>query len=76
MTFERVMIFPNKPLINFILKDETLKAPYKYYVAATRAKYSLAVILDNIENCSEKFVDDKIALEDDYINVKRFIYEE
>lgn len=47
-TFDRILVFPNGPLIDFLLKSETLKAPEKYYVAVTRPRYSLAIVLDQL----------------------------
>lgn len=49
-TFERVMIIPNGPIKNFIIKGTELTSPEKYYVAVTRAKYSIAIVLENIPN--------------------------
>lgn len=39
MTFERVLIYPNGPFKDFLLKGKALKTPQKYYVAATSALY-------------------------------------
>ena len=47
-TFDRVLIFPNKKFVDFIMKGTALNAPEKYYVAVTRPKYSLAIVLDSI----------------------------
>lgn len=44
-TFSRVMIVPNKPLTAFITKGTALKSPEKYYVAVTRPKYSVAIVM-------------------------------
>lgn len=44
-TFDRVLIFPNGPFEKFILKRETLSSPEKYYVAVTRARYSVAFVI-------------------------------
>jgi len=48
MTFDHVVIFPNAPFKNFILKNTPLKSPSKYYVAATRARHSVVFILDKL----------------------------
>ena len=44
-TFDRVMIVPNGPLVKFITKGATLASPEKYYVAVTRPKYSIAIVM-------------------------------
>lgn len=54
MTFDRVMIFPNKPLKEYILKRTELSSPEKYYVAVTRPRYSLAFVLDELP-CGDYF---------------------
>ena len=46
-TFDRVMIFPTKPMLNY-LEDEDLtklKARERLYVAVTRAKFSVAFVV-------------------------------
>jgi len=50
MTFNRTMIFPNKTFINSLnkLKQKPLKAPEKYFIAVTRAKYSEAIVVDKL----------------------------
>lgn len=48
LTFERVLIYPNKPLLNFLLKNKQLSHPEKYYVAVTRPKYSLAFVIEKL----------------------------
>lgn len=52
-TFDRVLIFPNAPMKKFLmdknassLKDNTRS---KFYVALTRAKYSVAIVCDNLD---------------------------
>ncbi len=48
LSFDRVIIFPTQPILNWILKGtelpDTSKA--KFYVAITRAKYSVAIVYD------------------------------
>jgi DNA helicase II / ATP-dependent DNA helicase PcrA len=46
-TFDRVVIFPTKPILKYIEdRDETkLKAPEKLYVAVTRARFSVAFVV-------------------------------
>ena len=45
-TFNRVIIYPNGPLSKYLLKGEQIKTPYKYYVAVTRAKYSMVFVVN------------------------------
>jgi DNA helicase-2/ATP-dependent DNA helicase PcrA len=49
-TFDRVLIFPNGPMVKFIEKDCTGtladKTRANFYVAVTRAKYSVAIYID------------------------------
>jgi len=50
-TFDRVMIFPTKPMLQY-LKDrdpEKLKSPEKLYVAVTRARFSVAFVVPNAQ---------------------------
>lgn len=47
-TFERVLIVPNGPLTKFITKGIALEAPEKYYVAVTRPKYSIAIVMEKL----------------------------
>ncbi len=49
MTFERVMIYPNQPLVKLIKNGTPLKSPEKYYVAATRAKHSVCIVVDKMK---------------------------
>jgi DNA helicase-2/ATP-dependent DNA helicase PcrA len=48
-TFDRVMIFPTKPVLRYLEdRDETkLKAPERLYVAVTRARFSVAFVVPN-----------------------------
>lgn len=47
-TFDRVMIIPNGPMKNFITKGTALTSPEKYYVAVTRPKYSISIVLESM----------------------------
>lgn len=72
MTFDRVIIFPNGPFTEFLKHWKTLSSPSKYYVAATRAKYSIAFVMDEIfENRKFKFENINIAGND--IRVSKYI---
>lgn len=47
-TFDRVLIYPNGPLTKYLLNNEQLKTPYKYYVAVTRARYSMIFVIKKL----------------------------
>ena len=47
-TFDRVLIYPNGPLMNFVMKDTALSAPEKYYVGVTRPRYSIAIVFKTV----------------------------
>ena len=47
-TFDRVLIYPNGPLMDFVLSGKALKAPEKYYVGVTRPRYSIAFVMQKI----------------------------
>lgn len=72
MTIDRVLIFPNKPLGRFLENPiNKLSAPHKYYVAATRARYSLAFVVDKFGTNSH-FMDDYIDIGGQKIQVMKF----
>ena len=58
--FDRVLIYPTKPIMEFILKNKNLdgSSRAKFYVAITRARYSVGIVYnfkdsesyENIEN--------------------------
>ncbi len=47
-TFDRVLIYPNGKLSDFILKDKALDHPEKYYVGVTRPRYSIAFAMKKL----------------------------
>lgn len=47
-TFDRVLIYPNGPLMNFILNGVALQHPEKYYVGVTRPRYSIAFAMKKL----------------------------
>jgi hypothetical protein len=71
MTFERVLIYPNKTLIDFIF-GRKLNSQQKYYVAVTRPKYSIAIVLDKFPN-NPSYQTEIISLGGTKITAKRFI---
>lgn len=72
MTFERVLIYPNGPLTNFLLKGKSLNSPQKYYVAATRAKYSIAFVMDTLPERTEWLKREELHLENDKIEILKY----
>ena len=44
LTFDRVIISPNKPFKVYVESNKSLSSPEKYYVAVTRARFSVAII--------------------------------
>ena len=53
LTFDRVLIYPTKPMIRWIFdhkKELKNSSRSKFYVAVTRAKYSVAIVYDNKRN--------------------------
>jgi hypothetical protein len=71
MTFDRVLIYPNKPLIDF-LSDVPLNNPEKYYVAVTRPRYSLVIVIDKPPK-SSTFETVTINIGNAIINGYRFV---
>ena len=49
-TFDRILIYPNGKLNDFLLKGKTLTSQIKYYVAVTRPRYSIAFVIDKMPN--------------------------
>lgn len=52
LSFDRVLIYPTQPILDWILKGKEL-APMsksKLYVAITRARYSVAIVYDYKDN--------------------------
>ena len=48
-TFDRVVIFPTKPMLEYLENRDPskLKEPEKLYVAVTRARFSVAFVIPN-----------------------------
>jgi hypothetical protein len=51
-TYERVLIFPTKPMQKYLETGDAtkLKAPERLYVAVTRARYSVAFVVPLAES--------------------------
>ena len=52
LSFDRVLIYPTKPILDWIIKGIELKptSKCKLYVAITRARYSVAILYDYNDN--------------------------
>ena len=75
-TFDRVLIFLNGPFEKFILKGEAFNAPEKYYVAVTRPRYSIALVMDKLPKKVADFKRDTIAIEESQIECYKYqLYE-
>lgn len=47
MTFDDTIIVPPKPLKDLFEKNKKISSPAKYYIAATRARFSIAFLVTN-----------------------------
>lgn len=70
-TFDRVLIFPNKPLLGFI-EGKNLQSPEKYYVAVTRPRYSIAIVIDKFPS-NENYRVETIKILNIKFTVMRFV---
>ena len=75
-TFERVVIIPNGPFKKFITKGIALEVPEKYYVAVTRAKYSVAIIMEKLPTTLRGFKGVQIECGEAKINALQYIVDE
>lgn len=52
LSFDRVLIYPTKPILDWIIRGIELKptSKCKLYVAITRARYSVAILYDYNDN--------------------------
>lgn len=72
MTFDRVAIFPNRKYKEFLQNGTSLDSPCKYYVSATRARYSIVFVVEKLfENDNFKYTN--INLEDNSIKVSKYM---
>lgn len=72
MTFDMVAIFPNKKYKEFLQNGTSLDSPCKYYVSATRARYSIVFVVEKLfENDNFKYTN--INLEDNSIKVSKYM---
>jgi len=71
MTFDRVLLYPTQSFAAF-LSGKKLDKPEKYYVAVTRPRYSLSIIMNKLPT-ETLFEPVDIALGDNTIKACRFI---
>ena len=71
-TFERVIIYPNGPFNDFILKGKQLSKPEKYYVGVTRPKYSIAFAMKKLPLFLNGYEVVDIALGEDKIHALKY----
>lgn len=72
LTFDRILLFPNTPFLEYIQKGKALGSPEKYYIAVTRPRYSIAIVVDKFPSKSKFSLEDTIiSTGTGYINVKK-----
>lgn len=72
MTFQRVLIYPNGPFLDFLLRRKKLSSPQKYYVAATRAKYSIAFVVESLPENKDWLIKENLKIGDKMIEIMRY----
>lgn len=53
LTVNRTLIVPTKPIKDYLKKGKILTSKDKFYIAVTRAKYSVAFLIDDEENTTK-----------------------
>lgn len=76
MTFERVLIYPNGVFKDFLLKKKVIGKPQKYYVAATRARYSIAFVLDALPKETDWLKKEFLDLGSSKIEIRKYVVKE
>lgn len=72
-TFDRVLIYPNGPLTDFVLKGKVLGSPEKYYVGVTRPRYSIAIVLKKMPKALSGYEEVNITCGDVRIRGLRYM---
>ncbi len=75
-TFDRVLIYPNGPLMDFVLSGKALKAPEKYYVGVTRPRYSIAFVMQKIPKKLSGYEEMAITCGNTQIRCLKYIVED
>jgi DNA helicase II / ATP-dependent DNA helicase PcrA len=60
LTFDRVLIYPTKPFIKWLIDNQSEFAPMsrsKFYVAITRARYSVGIVFDYDDSTNIKGIE-------------------
>lgn len=74
LTFDRILIFPNKPFLEYLQKGKTFGSPEKYYIAVTRPRYSIAIVVDKFPAKAKHPLEDLvIPVEKGTINGKKIV---
>lgn len=50
-TYDRVLIVPTTPMLKFLQLNILPSSPYKFYIAVTRARYSVSFLIDKEIKC-------------------------
>ncbi len=74
-TFDRVLIYPNGPLIDFVLNQKALASPEKYYVGVTRPRYSIAIVLNSMPKVLRGYKEEHISCGNVPIRSLKYIVE-
>lgn len=75
-TFDRVLIYPNGPLMDFVLSGKALKAPEKYYVGVTRPRYSIAFVMQKFPKTLSGYEEMAITCGNTQIRSLKYIVED
>lgn len=75
-TFDRIIIIPNGPLKKFLKNKIPLDNPEKYYVAVTRARYSITFVLEELPNTIDGYAECYIECGNERIRALKYIIEE
>lgn len=75
-TFDRVLIYPNGPLMSFVLSGKALKAPEKYYVGVTRPRYSIAIVMQKFPKKLSGYEETAITCGNKQIHSLKYIVED
>jgi hypothetical protein len=76
MTFDRVLVFPNGVLTEYIQKGKSISAPEKYYVGVTRPRYSLAFVVDTFPEKEHIYQEIDLTLAGRCIKAMKYILDE
>ena len=75
LTFDRILIFPNKPFLEYIQKGKAFGSPEKYYIAVTRPRFSIAIAVDKFPLKSKfQFNDITISVGSRHISCKKITF--